>query len=325
MVNLPIGPTAVKRFVIWRRILMSDKALVLVRTVLVCFAVIFSGPYQPVLAETPSLADSMPSGAIAFAELSGLEKVIDGIQQSQVLELALASEPYQAVMQTSEYRKAQAGRQILESVLETDLWTLGKTLLGGQVAAALYPQPGQDEPNVVLIIRATDPKALAHIRERIEPLLVLGEDFVKRTTLENGVDILNVNDDAFVAVHDEWVAAANNQDLLAQTLVLLSGEGKKRLSEDGPFVAMAQQMGADHTGQVYINTKAIAAGTGGRLGNGQSARFSFVRWNYRDDCSQSLRRLHVRYRGRSFCIERWSEGRPRFAGRYVCAILLGFS
>lgn len=245
---------------------MLHKALVLKRLLLVCLTVAFGWLSQSALAQTASLADSMHSGAIAYAELSGLESVIDGVHRSEFLDMLLASQPYQAVLETPQYRKIQAGRQILETQLETDLWTLGKKLLGGQVAAALYPHPGNEQPDVVLVIRPADPKVLAHVRARIEPLLVLAEDHIERTEAENGVELFSANDDVFVGLHDAWVVAANNRELLAKTLVLLTGQGQNPLSADESFVAMARQMGTDHSGRVYINTSAIAAATGGRLG-----------------------------------------------------------
>jgi hypothetical protein len=219
----------------------------------------------PVHAGSPSLADSMPPGALAYAEVSELEPVIDRFRASDVLKLLLTSQPYQDVEKTPQHRKAQAVRQILETHLGMDLWTLGKKLLGGRVALGVYPKQ-EGQPDVVLIVRAADPQVLALLRERIEPVLVLADDQIEASESSEGVQVIQVGKQAAFALHETWFVAANNGDLLAKTLDLLTGNGKGSLADDAGFQAMARQMGTEHLGRVFVNTGLLAKATGGRFG-----------------------------------------------------------
>jgi len=216
-------------------------------------------------AESPWLASSMPPKAIAYVELSGLEPVIAGFQDSEYLKVFLTSQLYQNLEKSPQYRKAHAARQVLETHLGIDLWTLGKKLLGDRVALAVYPKPG-NQPDVVLVVRAADPQVLARLRDRIEPVLVLAEDQIETSETSEGVRVIEVGDNAFFALHEKWVAAANNRDLLTKTQALLTGKVGGSLADDETFQAMARQMGADHLGRVFVNTGALAEATDQRLG-----------------------------------------------------------
>ena len=108
---------------------------------------------SPVMA---TLAESLPFGAWGYVEFSGLDSVIGRVQESEYRKLLLTNLQGQAIQNTSQYRKAQAGRKILEAQLGMDLWTVGKQLIGGRVAMALYGKPGQPQSPVVALIQAAD-------------------------------------------------------------------------------------------------------------------------------------------------------------------------
>ncbi len=221
---------------------------------------------QPASGGSPSPATSMPPGAIAYVEVSGLRPVIDRFQNSDYLKLLLASQPYQDFRETPQFRQAEAGRKILETQLGMDLWTAGRKLLGGQLALAIYPKPSGDRPDVVAIVRGADPKALAILRQRIQPWVELAGEKIKTTKTGEGVELIEVSGKAYVALHETWVAASNNQSLLDKTLALLSGKAKESLAGEKSFSLTAKKMGGEHLVRAYVNTGALAAMTGGRLG-----------------------------------------------------------
>jgi hypothetical protein len=218
------------------------------------------------LAESPSLANSMPPGALAFGEVANLDSVIDRVQKSDYLELLLESSQFQDVANSQQYKQAQAGRTILERQLGMDLWTVGKKLLGNRVAVGVYPKPNSDQPDAVVILQVKDTETLVHLRKQIEPFLVLTGVKLEESPIGKGVELLAINDDAFIAFNDKWIAATNNRDLLTKTVKLLSGERGKSLAQDEAYQSMSRQMGTDHLARVFINTGALAKATGGRFG-----------------------------------------------------------
>jgi len=245
---------------------MINKTQVLPRLLLATLATALVLPAKTAVAQGSSLAETMPSGAVAFAEVSGLGRVIDRLQDSDYLETVREIPQLQGIFQSRQYRRADAGRKILETQLGMDVWTAGKKLLGGRVGLAAYPRPGEQQPNLVAVVRVADAKALARLRERIDPILVLLGEQIDRSDAGNGFELIAANGNAFVAMSDEWVTASNSRDLLNKTLSLLSGKGKSSLAEDDAFKLISRQMGSDHLGRVYVNAGVISKMTGGRFG-----------------------------------------------------------
>jgi hypothetical protein len=236
--------------------------------VLVAFAVGLvakNAPAQEKLTPAkPTLAASLPSGVLGYVEFSGLDSVIGRVQASEYLKTLLTSPQGQAIQKSPQYRKAQAGRKILESQLGMDLWTVGKQLIGGRVAVGLYGKPGQSKPPVVALVQAADPQVLAKLRERLEPLLELVSDQIVTSEVDGGVHLIDVGGKAFFALHEKWIAATNDRDLLTKTLALNAGKGKSSLAQDEAFQSMTRLMGADHEGRLFINTHALIEAAGGR-------------------------------------------------------------
>ena len=217
-------------------------------------------------AEVKSLAGSLPPGALAYGELSRLDQVIERVQHSEYLKLALTSPEFEAFRKTPHYRKAQAGRTILQIQLGMDLWTAAKKLIGGRVAVALYPKPDSNQPDVVALIRVTDPKILTRLRERLDPLLQLADEQIERSENSDGDELFDLDGKAFVALSQDWLAAASREELLTKTLALLHGTAMQSLADDKSFVAMTRQMGGDHLLTTYVNLETIAKAAGKRLG-----------------------------------------------------------
>ena len=112
------------------------------------------------LAADADLAKSTPSGAIFFAEISGLEPWIEKLQNSPLVASLPSNPQVQAFYATPPGRKADAGRKMIENQLGMDLWTLAKTAFGGNVSVALYPHEGRKEPDAVIAVQVKDVASL---------------------------------------------------------------------------------------------------------------------------------------------------------------------
>lgn len=214
-------------------------------------------------------AKVMPSGAIFFAEVSGLEPWIEKLQNSQLVASLPSNPQVQAFFDSPQGRQANAGRMMIENQLGMDLWTLSKTAIGGKVSIALYPHESRQQPDSVMAIQFNDVKNRDRIRERVAPLLTLIEQQIKQTTGPGNVPVRSIDGKVFIAERDNWLVAASTSELMNQTLSLRSGtveERVKSLAEDAPFVAMTKQLGEKHLLRSYINLQLIAKGMGGRIG-----------------------------------------------------------
>ena len=224
---------------------------------------------QATFAADVDLAKATPSGAVFFAEISGLEPWIEKLQNSPIVASLPSNPQVQAFYQSPQGKKADAGRKLIETQLGMDLWTLAKTLLGNRMAVALYPHDGRKEPDAVIIVQTKEAASLNRIRERLDPLLVLIGDQTQASQGPAGSALRNYDGKVFVADKDNWVVLASTQDLMTSTVSLLAGvasETKKSLSQDAAFVTMTQQMGDQHLVRSFLNLELIAKAKGGRLG-----------------------------------------------------------
>ncbi|REJ90624.1 MAG: hypothetical protein DWQ34_16825 [Planctomycetota bacterium] len=219
--------------------------------------------------EPRPLAERFPSGAFACLEAEGLGPVARQLQESALLERILASPQYQQYRKTDQYQQQQAGRQILEAQLRTDLWTLFEKVLGGRWIAALYPGDQPQQPHLAVLIEATDAELLALIQERIDPFLDLAGDRVERFETPAGTPGFALDGKLYVVIAGETVFAASTRDLLEQ---LQSGSDPESdpsaasLATDERFVAMADQLGDGHELRLFVDSHAIGAATDGRMG-----------------------------------------------------------
>ncbi len=227
------------------------------------------GTQPRLVSAADDLAATVPSGAVFFAEISGLEPWIEKLQNSQIVASLPANPQVQAFYQTPQGKKADAGRKLVETQLGMDLWTLGKTLFGNKMAVALYPHDGRKEPDAVIIVQAKEAASLNRIRERLDPLLVLIGDQTQASSGPAGSSLRNYDGKLFVADKDNWIVLTSTQDLMTSTVSMLTGaksETQKSLSQDAAFVAMTKQMGDQHLARSYVNLELITKAMGGRLG-----------------------------------------------------------
>lgn len=234
--SAPTKVTAMKSFVLMSRMLVVASLIVL-----------------PTLAygESKSLANSVPAGAIAFGEISGLKTVIQRIQDSDFRQQILASPQYKAFAATPQHAKMQAGKKLIEGQIGMDLWAAGKNLLGGRIAVAVYPKPGRKQPDAVAIVRATEPGAIKKLYERLQPFLTLAG--VETTETIGDVQVYALNGQVFAGVADDWVAAATTKELLTNTVNLLTTDSGKSLASAEAYQSMGRQMGSDHLFHGFVN------------------------------------------------------------------------
>ena len=220
------------------------------------------------MAADADLSKSTPSGAVFFAEISGLDSWIDKLQHSEIVASLPSNPQVQAFYASPQGRKADAGRKAIENQLGMDLWTLGKTAFSGRVSVALYPHEGRKEPDAVIAVQVKDAAALDKIRERVTPLLTLIEEQISQTTGPGNVPVRSIDGKVFIAERDDWIVAASTSELMNRTLALRAGasDGSKALADDAPFVAMTKQLGSQHLVRSYVNLELVANGMGGRLG-----------------------------------------------------------
>jgi hypothetical protein len=242
----------------------------------VCLVVCIGGR---AVADTSSPIPAVfPAGAIAFAELNGLDAKLQQFRSSEILAAWLESPQYQRYLASPDYRRLEAVLQIAERQLGWDAWTTATKLLGGTVAVAVYPKEGSQRPDLLAIIRPSEAKALADLRKQLDPLMVLAEEQIRRTESVGGVETLALpKDAAFIAWKSQWLAISTSRALLDQTLERLSGTGEdeKRaaLDADETYQKMAKSISwvqPEDGGEsvrilrAYVNTALLNKASGGK-------------------------------------------------------------
>ncbi len=215
------------------------------------------------------LAKATPSGAIFFAEISGLDSWIDKLQNSPLVASLSLNPQVQAFYASPQGRKADAGRKLIENQLGMDLWSLAKTAFGDKVSVALYPHEGRQQPDAVIAVQVKDVASLNKIRDRVTPLLTLIEEQISHSVGPGRVTIRSIDGKVFIAERDDWIVAASTSDLMNRTLTLRAGsaaDGMKSLADDTPYTAMVKQLGSQHLVRSYVNLELLASAMGGRLG-----------------------------------------------------------
>ena len=221
--------------------------------------------WLPAVARTGCAADDnsgllprLPSGALAAAEISGLESTLQQIKTSELLENILGSDPYREFAKSPQFQQVQTGRNFVEAFLGMSLWDAGQKLLGHRLAVAVYPNPDGSQPHGFGVLKVADSKTLDEFRKRIEPFL----SEVTAPDAPGGkasIRVYSVNNKAFVAFHDEWVVGSDTRELLNTTLKLLAAEGPGEdvLGAMPGYQAMLRHMGADHFVQAFVNLQLV--------------------------------------------------------------------
>jgi len=257
----------------WRTVTVSFSLGCLFLGFLLCQAPAATFAAEPAAGKSPSLAASVPSGAVGYAEISHMGDLLKRIQESSYLQTALSSPQFQALQKQPQYKQGDAVRRIVETQLGMNLWKLFEELLHDRVAVALYPKAGAPAggpaADVVAIVRGIDPKALAQLRERIDPLLTLAQDQLSPADPIEGAPanttVISFKGQVLVGLGESWIIAASTRDLLTKAVGLLAGKGQGTLADDGPFRMMTEQMGKEHLVRAFINTEFLTKAKGSRL------------------------------------------------------------
>ena len=229
--------------------------------------------------DTP-LLEAIPAGAIAFAETKGLGELITAFRDSDMLKTIVGSEQFTEFQTTEEFEKMQDGMDLAEFILRMDLWEAGEKLLGGRSALALYPKKGEEEPDMVFLLRPGEATAWSRQRIWTDPLLGLTAKRFERKRFNWGLKVYQTKGKdgapAFLALHRNWLAVASNESLIEKTISLQiddPAERKRRklkdtkaLAVDAAFKAMAERVGDDQLARLFVDTGTISKATGGRLG-----------------------------------------------------------
>jgi hypothetical protein len=195
-------------------------------------------------ANAAPLSAAMPKGAVGYVEINGLGQRLIQLRDSAYYSDALDSPQIKQAMQLPQYKKFAAGRKVAEVYLGMNLWTAAEKLFG-EIAVGVYPKAEVEQPDLAVMIRVTDPAAWAHVRERIEPLITLAEDTVKRE-MRGELELLTIEGKAFLALHKNWIAAASTAALLDQSIAGLRGDAKATVAHNPAFKKMERDMGAEH-------------------------------------------------------------------------------
>ncbi len=220
-------------------------------------------------AKQPSLAPSLPDGAIGFVELSNLGEIVKSVKDSQAVKWALTTDEWKKFESSPEYLKANAAKSWAELMLGGNLWDASADLLSGRIAVALYPGEGTgSQPTGVAILHLDESKALERGRDLLKPLLGTAGKTVDTSAVWPGSNTWSVKDQAFVSINGGWVVAAQHRALLDRTLALLGNAKDKpaALATQENFASMERGLGEEHHARVWVNTATIKKSLGDRFG-----------------------------------------------------------
>ncbi|MCH8218963.1 MAG: hypothetical protein IH892_19570, partial [Planctomycetes bacterium] len=213
-----------------------------------------------------TLAESLPAGALVYGEVSDLGKVLGPLEKSSFLSSLLALPAYQDFQATGPYRKVDAVRRLLEIHLGYDLWTAAEKLMGGDLAVALYPRPNSDQPDFLVVLRVRDAEDLAHLRDRIDPILTLLDQQITVTDHGDGMERMELGEDFVLAIGSDRLIVSNCPDRLTAMVAMASGPKSASLAQDESFIRMEEALGTDHLARLYVNTELLKSAGIRRLG-----------------------------------------------------------
>jgi hypothetical protein len=179
--------------------------------------------------------------------------------------MVTGSPQFAALQKLPQYKQGDAVRQIVETQLGMDLWQVFEKLLGGRLAVAVYPAEGNPAKDVLAVLRGVDPHVLVQLRQRLDPFLTLLQEQIAASDPIAGAPVISIKGQAFVALGDSWIAAANTRELLTKALARAGGKEQGALADDQPFRSMSEQMGKDHLVRAYVNTEMLTRFKGSRL------------------------------------------------------------
>lgn len=220
-------------------------------------------------AKQPSLAVSLPDGAIGFAELSHLNEVVESVKNSRALEWVQSTDEWKKFESSPEYLKINAARNAAQLMLGSSLWDVAGDLFNGRIGLALYPATETGgKPQGVAILHLDESKTLERGRDMLKPLLGAAGKPVDTSVAWPGSNTWHVKDQAWVSLNGSWLVATQQRALLDRTLALLGNAPDKpaALSAQENFGLMERGLGRDHHARVWVDTGMIKKALGDRFG-----------------------------------------------------------
>lgn len=235
---------------------------------LLLFLVCFALGLRPSHALPPSLAGSLPGGAAGFIEISGAGDLLKKLEKSSALQWALSTEEYLRYEASDDYRKLNAVRATAQLMLGMPVWDAAAGLLSGRIAAGIYFDPAkQAQPTGIALLQPENREILQKVRDVLTPLLDASATAVDTGTLCAGTTTWQTKDGAFLCLHNDWIAATQQRDLLEKTLAILGGsKTSPALNADPGFAAMQQQAGGAPHVVAWLNTPLLRQSLGKRFG-----------------------------------------------------------
>ncbi len=240
-------------------------------------AAIFTVVLSPARASEPvgpTLAGTVPEGALAFFETAGLSELIRAVRGSEVFQNVLASDDFKSVQGSKFFEEASASRRLAEFVLRMSIWEASDKLLGGRVMVAAYPAGEGEDPHSLLLVRPAQPSDWLKERVRTAPLLKIGLKRIDRRGFGENVAAYRTRgfSPTYFALHEGWIAVASQLELL-QTAVAMQEPGggvafdaALPLRAEEAFRKMSARMGESHTARAFLDTRRLEETTGDRLG-----------------------------------------------------------
>lgn len=213
-----------------------------------------------------TLAESLPAGALLYGEVSDLGRVLEPLRKSRFLDSLLTLPAYQDLQATGPYRKVDAVRRLLEIHLGYDLWTAAEKFMGGDLAVALYPRPNADQPDFLVVLRVPDAEDLAHLRDRIDPILTLLDQQITVTDHGDGMERMELGEGLVLAIGSDRLIVSNCHDRINDMVTMGVGAKSASLAQDESFMRMEEALGTDHLARLYLNTELLKSAGDGRLG-----------------------------------------------------------
>lgn len=200
-----------------------------------------------------SLTHSLPSGALAFAEIDGLAGKLQQFRQSDFFGSLLNTPQFKEFETTEEYRRAMGMRKLAEEYLEMDIWAAAEKFLGGQIAVAVYPRKDGNEPDFAAVFRTPDAAAMKEMRSKIlKPILTFAGDSARQGEML-GIKLISFDESMFLALGPDWMAAVNTRPMMRKTIQQLTNDEGRSLADDGPAKKMRQRMGGKHLASLCVN------------------------------------------------------------------------
>jgi len=189
------------------------------------------------------LANRFAPGALGYAETASLGEVFDSVRHSTYWAALAESPQWKQATSTPEFRKALAARDLIERQLGMDLNTALSRLVGNRVAVAVYPPVLGTQPDFVVVVEAKDDEVLPLIRQRLDPLLVLGQEQLRASQGLDGWEHFSVDNRLFVAWRGRWIVVAGRHERLEEAVARVSSASAETLASDANFQAMIRTVG----------------------------------------------------------------------------------